>query len=201
MSIKLINLARIRSGPAVAMVTCAVTVDLDFLGAVLTKVDLEGNLGRWRIGMLTWSGRGGWCYNSCKQQEQVEQVEDPHGWAAVSLWRTFPPEVLLNFPKVWRVPVALIRTGPVMLSVVQLCLSSLLFQSNQKAHHGENPVPRSTYFLRVISMCLRNASVQGVCVSSESVIVSVSESKVTKMLLPPSPLYSLLEGGGSMKGV
>lgn len=88
-----------------------------------------------------------------------------------------------------------------MLRVVQLRLSSLVFRSNQKLHRGEKPVLRCTSFLRVISLCQRNASVRTVCVSSESVIVSVSESKVTKVLLPPSPLYSLLEEGGGMKGV
>ncbi|KAK2918806.1 hypothetical protein Q8A73_003177 [Channa argus] len=105
--------------------------------------------------MLTWPVREDGCCSSCKQQEHVEQVEDPHGWVA----------------------------------------------SSQKAHHGENPARLRTSFLRVISMCLRNVGVQSVCVSSESVIVSVSESKVTKVLLPPSPLYRLLEGGGSMEGV
>lgn len=29
--------------------------------------------------MLTWFGRGEWYHSSYHQQEQVEQVEDPHG--------------------------------------------------------------------------------------------------------------------------
>lgn len=33
--------------------------------------------------MLTWSGGGGWSQSGQEQQQQqVEQVEDPHGWAA-----------------------------------------------------------------------------------------------------------------------
>lgn len=50
-------------------------------------------------------------------------------------------------------------------------------------------------FLKIISMSQRNVCVQAVCVSSESVIVSVTESKVTKVPLPPSPLYSLFFRG------
>ena len=43
--------------------------------------------------------------------------------------------------------------------------------------------------------------VHSVCVSSESGVVSVSESKVTKVPFPPPPLYSLFRGEGGYGGV
>lgn len=85
---------------------------------------------------------------------------------------------------------AQIRTGLVMLSVFQMFpLSS--FQSRDpplgEAGTSEQPSSEDNRYVP-----------KGMCVSR--VIVSVSESKVTKVLLPLSPLYSFFFRGRSDSG-
>lgn len=89
-----------------------------------------------------------------------------------------------------------------MLRVVQFWFCSPLFSPDGGSTTSASPVHRSTSSLR-ISGCPRGMWVSRVfvCVHWECDCLCVWESKVTKVLLPLTSLYSLfLRGGGSVKG-
>lgn len=142
--------------------------------------------------MHTWSGRVAWCQKSHEQQQQVDQVENPHGWKTVYLlWssngKRFPQKCERFLHSVW--------------AGRRRWWCSLWWCSLLSSFQSSNPPTGEIQQKRRASFSRGDLRVPEECASGEQCdcLCVWVRAKWQRCLFPPSPLYSR-RGAGRGRG-